>query len=433
VTTDKTNAPSAAALRELATEYDPGHSLPRAAYTSPEIFRLDMERVFATGWLFVAASAEVNKPNDHLAWTIGDDSVILSRGRDGELSAHYNVCRHRGFRLLEDGCTSSRTITCGYHAWAYGADGALRGAPHMGESFRDRRTEFGLRPVHVREIAGLIFVSFAADEPPLDGAVEAITAQLQPHRPERTKIAARHHYRVNANWKTLMENNRECYHCSVNHKEFCLSNYDLGAAGDIRSTDEYETVTAQQRAQWAANGLSTEDVSFPGGSFYRVARLPLKEGFVTESMSGELVAPLLGDLTSSTAGSVRLITLPNCWAHVNADYVMTTRMTPVDALTTDVDVAFLVHEDAQEGIDYDVQALTKVWTATSEQDWELCERNTAGLRSRGYQPGPLSPITENAVSVFHEWWLRKHGLTEAAEASEDLRATSTAKVFTDVS
>ncbi|OZM74979.1 hypothetical protein CFN78_01950 [Amycolatopsis antarctica] len=396
-------------LDHLNYTYRSGYSLPQAAYTADSVFRAELEKVFYANWLFVAASREV-PTGGRLTWTIGDESVVLARTRDGVLHAHHNVCRHRGSRLLPDGASTGRTIVCGYHSWTYGTDGSFRAASDMGESFSQRcGTELSLRPVHVRETGGLIFVCFAEQAPPFDAAHEAIEDQLRPHQPERTDVAARFHYRVAANWKTLVENNRECYHCSPNHPEFCLSNFELGVNGDSRTNAEYENALAAQRPRWLEQGLSDRQVSFPDGGFHRVARLPLRDDFETESMSGKLLAPLLGDLTRPHAGSVRVVTLPNSWTHVNADYVVTTRLTPVDVGLTDIDLTFLVREGAVAGTDYDLAELTTVWKETSEQDWELCERNYAGIRSRGYEPGPLSPVTETSIVSFHEWWLRHLG------------------------
>jgi len=236
-------------------------------------------------------------------------------------------------------------------------------------------------------------------------AASAIEPQLRPHRLDGTRVATRLHYRVGANWKTLVENNRECYHCRANHPEFCLSNFDLGVAGDSRRNRGYEAALAAQHRRWTDLGLSPTATSFPGGAFFRVARLPLRDGYVTESLSGRLVAPLLGDLPSAEVGSLRVITLPNAWIHANADYAMTTRLTPISPGVTDVDITFLVRHDAVESQDYDLDELTAVWVATSEQDWDLCERNYAGVRSRGYLPGPLSSVTEGSVRTFHDWYL----------------------------
>ncbi len=389
---------------DLVESHRPGWSLQQDFYVDDDVFQCDLEQVFAGSWLLVAAAAELPNAGDLLTWSIGRDSVVLSRGYDGRITASHNVCRHRGCRLTADGASSARVIVCPYHQWAYGLDGGLRGAPHMGSDLP--REELGLRPVHLRDLGGLLFVCFAADPPPFGEADSVVEPQLRLHDLPRTKLIARQHYEVAANWKLLVENNRECYHCRANHPEFCLVNYDLGMAGDARTSRGYEAAVAEHRRRWVAQGLSPREHSFEGGGWFRVARLPLRDGFQTESLSGRLVAPLLGSLPSADVGSLRLVTLPNSWNHVNADHVATTRITPVSPTRTDVDVAFFVRADAVEGEDYTVADIIPVWTATSEQDWVLCEQTAAGVASRGYVPGPLSPVTEGSVATFHEWYLR---------------------------
>lgn len=379
-----------------------GYTLPQDYYRAPDIFERDLERVFARHWLFVGAEAELPHPGDTLTWSVGVDSVLVSRADDGSLRAHHNVCRHRGCRLKPDGASTARVVVCPYHQWTYGMDGSLRGAPHMGPDLD--RAALALRPVHLRSLSGLLFVCFGDVPPPFDDAVAAIEPQLRPHQLTHTRVAARRRWTVTANWKQLVENNRECYHCRANHPEFCQSNYDVGGAGDSRANRAYQFTLGEHRRRWAAQGLAPRDISFDDNGWFRVARLPLKEGYVTESLSGRLVAPMLGTVPGTDVGSLRVITLPNSWSHANADYAMTTRLTPRHVDTTDVDITFLVREDAVEGVDYDVDELTAVWIATSEQDWELCEQNYAGVSSRGYVPGPLSPVTEGSVAVFHEWY-----------------------------
>jgi Rieske 2Fe-2S family protein len=220
-------------------------------------------------------------------------------------------------------------------------------------------------------------------------------------------VICRHQYTLEANWKTIIENNRECYHCQVTHPEFMLSNYDTGLPGDPRQQQEYSAHLARAYRQWEAQGLCPREVSFPGGEWFRVARYPLKAGYLTESMDGSLTAPLMGDLTTPDVGSLRLIGLPNFWSHANADYAMTTRLTPLNVRQTRIDVAFLVRADAVEGVDYHPDTVAAVWKATSEEDWELCEQNYAGVCSRAYQPGPLSPLAETSVQGFFDWYLAR--------------------------
>ena len=394
----------AAAVAHLVQGHRPGWSLPAALHHDEAVLQVELDRVWRRSWLFVGTSAQLAHPGDTLTWSVGRESVLLVRGEDGEVRALHNVCRHRGYRLAADGASCGRrSLVCPYHSWAYALDGSLRGAPHMGPDLDT--ASLGLRPVAVRDVAGLLFVCFDPEPPDLDVADAAIRPQLAPHALVRTVVAAVHSYRVRAGWKLLVENNRECYHCRANHPEFCLSNFEFGVAGDSRTNRRYSEAVAEQERGWTGLGLAPREVSFPGGAPFRVARLPLRDGFETESISGGLVAPPLGALPRRGVGSLRVVSLPNLWAHANADYVMTTRLTPVDAGTTDVEVVFLVRDDAVEGVDYSREELTDVWRATCEQDWELCERNAAGLRSSGYVPGPLSPVTEGSVATFHAWYL----------------------------
>ncbi len=392
-------------LADLIATRRENHSLPRAFYLDPEVFQADLEHVFRRSWLFAGHACEVANPGDYLLLDLAGESVILVRDRSGKLHAHLNVCRHRGSKIITHGapCGHAKALVCPYHQWAYRLDGELAGARLMGEGFQ--KSAHSLRSVHVRDLAGLLFVCLADTPPDFSAAHAAIAPQLAPHRLDRTKVIRRHHYALKANWKTVIENNRECYHCSVTHPEFCLSNYDLGLPGDARQDAAFQRELNEAYERWERMGLSPQEVSFPDGSWFRVSRYPLKAGYLTESMDGGLTAPLLGDLTDVNVGSLRLIGLPNFWAHANADYVMTTRLTPVNAEVTHVDVAFLVREDAVEG-DYDPEAVEKVWKATSEEDWELCENNFAGLRSAFYEPGPLSPL-EASVEAFFGWYTAK--------------------------
>ncbi|CAN5500594.1 aromatic ring-hydroxylating dioxygenase subunit alpha [soil metagenome] len=388
----------------------PGHTLPQAYYTDPDIFGEDLRRVFWRNWLFAGHACDLREPGDFFTFDIGTESLLVVRDAGGAIRAHFNVCRHRGSRIEGQERGHAKALVCPYHQWVFSLDGCLSSARLMGESFD--KSQFGLRPAAVRELAGLVFVCLSPDPPPFDPAVEAIGPQLRPHGLDDAKVAARFSYDVRANWKLLVENNRECYHCRGGHPEFCLSNFDLGMNGDPRVSASYAATLRREYDRWRALGLSPAEVSFPGGSFYRVVRLPLKDGFLTESLDGRPVAPLLGDLPTAGTGSLRVITLPNSWSHANCDYAVTTRLTPVGPEMTRIDLAFLVRADAVEGVDFDLGRVTDVWKATSEQDWELCENNHAGVRSMAYTPGPYSTVTENSVDAFVHWYTEQLGIRD---------------------
>ena len=384
------------AVGSLLTQRRPGWSLPGAAYTDDEVFAAELRAVFGRTWLLLGASAAL-PVGAVQTWTVGDESVLVARTPDG-LRAHANVCAHRGSRLVDtDGVAPARRIVCPYHSWAYDLDGALTGAPLMGPGFRP--AEHRLAPVAVGEFAGLVFVGLDPSPADLTAMEHDVAPHLAPYDLGSARVAAQHTYRVRANRKTIVENNRECYHCRANHPEFCLTNYEYGTAGDPRSTPAYERAVREQTAAWVRQGLPVHTVDFPDGRPHRVARLPLKPGPGTPTLTrGRCGAR--GGAVREPRRPVRVICLPTMWMHANCDYAMLTRVTPVDVAATDVEVTYLVAADG----DYDLDAVTAVWSATSEQDWELSERNHLGQRSRAYRPGPLSPITETSVGTFHDWY-----------------------------
>ena len=196
----------------------PGHALPGPCYTSPAFFDVDIAAVWASTWLFVGTEAEVREPGDFITVDIGPYSVIVLRDDDEDVRALHNVCRHRGSRLLTDRAGSIGNIVCGYHQWTYATDGSLLHAGDQAPGFD--KSCFGLRPVHLRVVDGLLFISLANDPPDdFDQMATAVSPYVQPYQLRRTKVAAQVDLVEAANWKLVMENNRECYHCEAGHPE----------------------------------------------------------------------------------------------------------------------------------------------------------------------------------------------------------------------
>ncbi len=390
-------------VAELLASRRPGYSLPQPFYTDARVFALDLDRVFRRQWIFVGSGREISEPGDYFTIEIGPDSLIIARDGDGAVQALYNTCRHRGSRICHETRGKAKHLVCPYHRWVYAHDGGLIHARFLDDD-RDRN-ELALEKAHVEVLQDYIFVCLDEAPPDFEAARRAIEPQLAPHQPARTKICYSREYDVAANWKVIMENNRECYHCRTGHPEFMEANYDLGMNQDRRQNAEFAARRDHMRQTWRGLGLPTDAVSFPNGSWYRCERIPLKEGFVSETISGQPAAPLLGQISDPDCGSLRTIGLPNFWAHANCDYLMTTCLMPVDALRSRVRVNFLVHEDAEEGRDYDVSDVIAIWKATSEQDWTLCENNQLGIHSSAYKPGPYLSLVEQSVEDFVVWYL----------------------------
>ena len=380
-------------LQSLVRSHRPGGPLASAFYTSPEIFDADMERIWRRHWLYVAHGCMIPKPGDWATWRIGSDSVIVARGEDGKVRAFHNTCRHRGSQICREEQGAWPRFVCPYHRWTYGLDGHLM--TRTEREFGTDPKELGLHSVALQETAGLLWINLARDPPDFSAAAQDISARLRHHGMDEAKVAKQVTYRVTANWKLVFENNRECYHCTPNHPEYVLGTYDV-ARTDPRKEDEVRRATEEANTRFAAMGLDTGDVfSNMTGAYWRAHRTPLVPGWFTQSLDGQPVAPLMGrfrELGEWSKGTLRNTVFPNFWQHASDDHAVATRITPVDATTCRVDVYWLVHKDAVEGKDYQLEKLMPFWQRTSEQDWEICEANQAGILSPRYQPGPYSSV-----------------------------------------
>jgi len=400
-------------LNEIVSSYRPGQALAGRFYTDRDLYELELAKIWYAGWLFAAVSAELPSAGSYVVYTVGNHSVLIVRQPNGTVAAHHNVCRHRGSLIATQPSGRVRNFTCPYHQWMYGLDGSLRQCRAMPTDFDKSR--YPLLPVHAVEVAGLVFVSFAADPPSFTAAAALLDSMATAQGLATAKVAHAIDYEVTANWKLVWENNRECYHCDVSHPQYVAANYDRYDAGEMTQAIERELteVSRQSQQRWAACGLAVTDggglARFPsadGSTWYSANRTPLVPGYESESMDGGRVAPLMGAYPDSGVGVLRLRTLPNFWQHGSCDHCVVTRLTPSGLGSTRARVLWLVDRAAQEGRDYQLSTLLPFWQLTSEQDWEICARQQLGVQSPAYLPGPLSAAKEYNVASFHAWYLR---------------------------
>lgn len=393
----------------------PNHSLPGGFYADELVYRYELQAIWRRGWLFVGHTCEIPQPGDYVTFAVGDDSLIVIRGDDGEINALWNSCRHRGTQVCDAPSGRAGRLVCPYHQWTYARDGSLVSCRGMHEDIR--KEELGLLRAAVRQVAGMIYVSLAENPPDFDAASEVIDCVARPQGLARAKVAKIVDYDVAANWKIVWENNRECYHCNVNHPQYIKANFDHYNADDAneRIKERIAAQVARSEAKWAAAGLAvshhhTGMVQFPDAErncWYAANRTALVEGYVSETMTGKQVAPLMGDYTDADVGTMRIRTLPNMWHHASCDHAVSTRLLPTGLHRTAVRVTWLVHEDAVEGHDYQLQDIMPFWQLTSEQDWELCVQAQKGVNSSRYLPGPLSTYKEYNVDAFLRWYLHQ--------------------------
>jgi Rieske 2Fe-2S family protein len=401
-------------IESLVATCQPGWSLPRELYSDDEVYRLDLDRVWRTGWLFAGHSCEIPRSGDYFTLGVDADAIIVIRAEDGAVHALHNVCRHRGSMICEEQAGHLNRLVCPYHQWTYGLDGQLIACRGMHEIDKSR---FGLHRVAVEEVEGLIFISLAANPSSFERARASLAPLLKPQGFGQARIARAADYLVKANWKLVWENNRECYHCNLNHPQYIKANFDHYNADDTtpRIRDQIAAVVAQSEKQWAEAGLAPTHKDpgmtvFPDAQrniWYSANRTPLIDGYVSESMDGRQVAPLMGEYKDGTVGTLRMRTLPNFWNHSSCDHAVSTRLLPAGPQLTAIRVWWLVDEKAVEGRDYVLAKLMPFWQLTSEQDWKICERQQRGINSNAYQPGPYSTYKEYNVDGFVQWYLKK--------------------------
>ena len=391
-----------AMLATLLERRRPGHSLEAPFYLSEEIFQADLEHIFRRHWIFVAVAPQVPEPGDYLTVDIGSDSVLIVRDDDMQLRAFHNVCRHRGSRL----CTSEKgkvaKLVCHYHQWTYELDGRLLFAgTEMGADFDMK--QYGLKPVNVKTAGGYIFISLAENPPAIDEFLATLNHYMEPYDMENTKVAIQTTLVEKANWKLVLENNRECYHCNASHPELLKTLLEWDDVTDPRADQAFKDHVAASAAAWDAEKIPYAHASF--GLRNRIVRMPLLKGTVSMTLDGKQgCAKLMGRIKNPDLGSMRILHLPHSWNHCMGDHIIVFTVWPLSAQETMVTTKWLVHKDAVEGVDYDVERMRNVWDATNNQDRRLAEENQRGINSVAYQPGPYSQTYEFGVVNFVDWY-----------------------------
>ncbi|WP_371223101.1 aromatic ring-hydroxylating oxygenase subunit alpha [Roseovarius sp. 2305UL8-3] len=390
-----------AELDTLLAEHREGLALPRGFYTSQEIYDHDIATYWNKNWIWVGHVSQIPNPGDYFLFDYANESIIVVRDRDGDIHAHLNVCRHRGSRICTEQSGNARTLVCPYHAWTFELTGKLRAGRAMGPDFNP--ADWGLFPAQLRVFQGLIFVCASQDAPPIDDGLAELAPLMAPFGTERMKIAHTANYPVPANWKLALENYMECYHCAPAHLEYARSH-------TLKMPKDVETMTPALIERSRKIGLPGEefhqsgvDTGAPGADFY-YRRYPLYDGYETGSKSGAPLAPPLGELTGCDGGATdfQMGMLNNILFY--ADHAVGYRFVPRGLQETDIQVVWMVREDAEEGTDYDLDDLTWLWHVTSLDDERIIRLNQQGVNSQFFQPGPLAEM-EWSIRSFYDGYL----------------------------
>ena len=409
--------------RELITARTPGHGMQGALFGRPDIFDTDVDIFFSKHWILVGVTADIPEPGDISTLDIGKSSIIVVRDDDEQVQAFRNVCRHRGARLKQAGKSTVGMLVCPYHQWTYDLDGSLKHAAHMGKDFDP--TCKSLMPVHTKVVGTHVFVCLG-DQPPEDIAylAETMLPRFAPYNMTHSKIAHEADIIENGNWKLVIENNRECYHCSATHPELTASFLpeDFGFCTDglseesLQALDEYYERNRAAKRNWENDGFICDAVEHLGEDAvtqFRTQRLAIAGNGESQTLDTRVACTrLFGDLTRRDLGDVHLWT-HNSWTHVMSDHAVISYIIPLAPDKTLVRTKWLVNADAREGVDYEVDKLIEVWKATNQQDADLVAITHSGTQDPGYTPGPFSAFTESYVDQFSRWYaarLAAHGV-----------------------
>jgi Rieske 2Fe-2S family protein len=353
-------------------------ALDLAWYVDPEIFMREQQAIFAKRWNLVARSSELPEPGAYITVPVAGDNVIVTRQGDGSVAAMLNVCRHRGARiLLEERGTCAKFIRCPYHAWSYGLDGSLRGAPNLRDWVGDQQSSLGLQRVAVREQYGCLWVNLDSDGVSFADDVErqidfrlGDAERLDAWELDRLATGRRIVYDVAANWKLIIENFQECYHCTSIHPELT----------DV--IPEFRSGVASQ-----ANG--------PG---YGSALGEQIQGFTVDGRPG--LEPLAHVPEADRRRYYGMTITPTAFINLIGDHAIVHHIIPLSANATTVVCQWLFSPEAlAAGVDID--PTVELFDRVNRQDFEACERCQLGASSPTYRHDGVLVPTEHHLERFY--------------------------------
>ena len=341
-------------------------TLPGKYYHSHDIYQEEVEKIFYKFWIYACRAEEIPSVGDYKLISIEDESIILVRDKSANIKALFNVCSHRGTQLCTEptGNFKNKSIQCPYHAWTYALDGKLLGAPMMQEGHGFKKEDCALHQANVHIWEGFVFISLAEKPELFEVQMEALIGKFSAWKIGELRIARHIQYELNCNWKLILQNYQECYHCPGVHPSLTKFTPVQSARHDY--------------SKGAVIG-GYMDLTKEGGSM---------------TMNGEAAAPPICDVSGDDLQRIYYYSVfPNMLLTPHPDYVMFHHITPLgpDKIINDCYWLFrpevINDPDAQAGI----ESAVEFWDMTNKQDWTVCEQMQKGTKSarftRGYYSG----------------------------------------------
>ncbi len=345
--------------------------LPPRAFHDQSIFDYEQESWFAGGWVSVGREEDAMAPGQYFLAPVAGENLVIVRGNDGELRGFFNVCRHRGATIVEDACGTLARFQCPYHAWVYDLDGKLKQPRHT-ELLEDfDAAEWGLVPVRVDTWQGIVYVDISGNAEPIGAFLGDIASEFERFDLGALRRARRIDYDVKANWKAIVENFQECYHCPGVHPQL-------------------NRITPYNTGQY----LPSEGAAM--NSFMEV--LPQ---FETLSMTGAADgrAPMPGMTEEDDKRIYYSVIWPNQLFSLHPDYLMLHWVTPLEPGRTLVRCEWYFDPAEMAKPEFNPDDAIEFWDLTNRQDWHVCELQQQGTGSRAYTAGRYSSM-ESSVHGF---------------------------------
>jgi len=345
-------------------------TLPGGHYLDPGHFARERESIFHKEWFCAGRLEGLESSGDYRLVNILGESLLIVCDDASQLHAFNNVCRHRGSQLIKSATadelcgTFKAGIRCPYHSWNYRLNGELHSTPHM-----DIDTScLGLHQVGVDVWGGYVFVRVLAGEQSLLDMLGDIPERIQRYPMDQLRVGHRIYYSVAANWKVILENYNECYHCAGVHPELCniVPAFRVGGGTEL---------------DWDRG-------------------IPQKEGTNTFTMTGTTNREPFPDLDDDE--KVRHkgeLAYPNLMLSLAMDHGASFTLWPRSPDETDVICEFLFHPDEMEKPYFDPLDAVDFWDLVNKQDWEICESVQRGMKSRVFESGYYGPMEDMSLDI----------------------------------
>jgi Rieske 2Fe-2S family protein len=352
-------------------------TLPAHYYRSEEIYRQEVEKIFTRRWLMACREEEIVEPGDYVTVGVGSESLIVVRNADRGIGAFFNVCRHRGTRICvsESGRFDGGRIRCPYHAWTYALDGTLQSAPLMKDVSGFQKQDYPLFPAHVELWGGFVFINLAEQPVPFEAELGALTGKFEDWRLPELRIARTISYTVECNWKLILANFQECYHCPGVHP------------------------LLSKRTPFRSARHDCFDGAVIGGY------MQLREPGGSMTLDGKAAAPPLGDVSGDDLQRVYYYSIyPNLLFAPHPDFVIYQRIRSISVTRVQIDCSFLLQPKVIEDPTrmQRFESAVEFWNVTNKEDWQVCEQMQQGLMSRRSERGPYSGQEDLLVALDKE-------------------------------